>query len=249
MSSNKEIKNTKDYSIFKKNMLNRDIDPGNLKKITASLKARNLLQFRPILVNENFEVVDGQHRLEAAKQLGIDVYYQIQKDGTEEDILLLNSCQKNWHLDDYLSFYIAKSKEEYLKLRQFMNKNSLKLAYCLQLFNQNGGRNGVIFRAGAYKFPANLSDTNDQLLYVKHIQEFLNQKIIGNRTFIYTGTFLKAIVSFLNIKEVDRDIFLKKLEYKLEWVRNCTRYTDYRELFKNIYNYKNPNPINLKSDQ
>ena len=34
---------------------------------------------RPIVVNKKMEVMDGQHRLMAAKQLGVEIYYQEEK--------------------------------------------------------------------------------------------------------------------------------------------------------------------------
>ena len=33
-------------------------------------------------------VIDGQHRLEAAKNLGVAIYYQINKNSKDEDIVL-----------------------------------------------------------------------------------------------------------------------------------------------------------------
>jgi len=71
-----EVIKTKDYSIFKKHESNRGIDQNNLKKIVNSIKAEDLLAFRPILVDAQMRVIDGQHRLEAARLLDLDVYYQ-----------------------------------------------------------------------------------------------------------------------------------------------------------------------------
>lgn len=53
---------TTSYGLFKKHPLNREIDEQNLNKIIQSIKHQNLLNIQPILVNENYEVVDGQHR-------------------------------------------------------------------------------------------------------------------------------------------------------------------------------------------
>jgi hypothetical protein len=72
-----QLLKTSDHGIFKKCPTNRPIDPTNLRHIKASLMINNMLEFRPIMVNKNMEVIDGQHRLEAAKELGLEVFYQI----------------------------------------------------------------------------------------------------------------------------------------------------------------------------
>lgn len=68
------MEKTKNYSLFKKYAKNRDIDGRHVEKLIASIKTANLLDCEPILVNEKMEVIDGQHRLEAAKSLNLDIY-------------------------------------------------------------------------------------------------------------------------------------------------------------------------------
>ena len=116
------ILETSDYSIFQKHSSNRNIDKSNLNKIINSIKARNLLYLRPIIVNKNFEIIDGQHRLEAAKYLELPVFYQIQPEAVDEDIILLNDNMKRWTIDDYLNYYLSKGNIEYTKLNEFIKK-------------------------------------------------------------------------------------------------------------------------------
>ena len=70
---------TSDYSIFKKFPGNRDINPLNLRKITNSIKMHNMLDLKPIIVTESMEVTDGQHRLEAAKVLGVPIFIWLRR--------------------------------------------------------------------------------------------------------------------------------------------------------------------------
>lgn len=71
------MKETKDYNIFKKHPNNREIFHANLEKIKRSIQIKNLLEYRPIIVDKKMQVIDGQHRLEAARQLGVPIYYQM----------------------------------------------------------------------------------------------------------------------------------------------------------------------------
>ena len=54
---------TKDYDIFQCIRGNRNININNVLKIAISIK--KMSQIEPIVIDSNFFVIDGQHRLEA----------------------------------------------------------------------------------------------------------------------------------------------------------------------------------------
>ncbi len=241
------ILSTMDYDIFKKHEANRTTDKNNLKKLVTSLSKRNLLALRPILVNKEMEIIDGQHRLLAAKSLQIPIFYQIQDDSETNDIITLNANQRRWIMTDYLNYFVHQNLEEYIKIDNYMKKNKLSLNTCLTLFNQGGGTYFAAFRIGKYKFPENMDTIEERLLQIHAVQSFLHQKLIGDKKYIYFPTFVKALVGFLNSKEIEFETFMKKIEYKLDWMRHCTRFIDYFDIFRQIYNYKNTNPLLQKT--
>src|ERR1700742_2697053 len=98
------IKSTNDYTIFKKSPSNRDIEDPHVRSIMASISIKDMLHLRPILVNSNMEVLDGQHRLEAARRLNAKIYYQIETKSEDADIILLNAHQKNWKTECYFNY-------------------------------------------------------------------------------------------------------------------------------------------------
>ena len=69
---------TTDYEQFGKLKGNRNINEAQVIGIRNSIEKIGY-QPVPILVNERLEVIDGQHRLEAARTLGIPIYFIIQK--------------------------------------------------------------------------------------------------------------------------------------------------------------------------
>ncbi len=237
------IECTTNYDLFKKHDSNREIDRNNLKRIRNSIRTRNLLSLRPIIVDKNYRVIDGQHRLEVCKNLQIPIYYQVQDDAHGNDIILLNANQRRWILTDYLNFFVTEKKQEYIKINEYLKEKHLNLNICLTLFNQVGGTWFEVFRRGDYKFPDDVKDMERRLHCLTTVQSFLDKKLIGNKKYIWSPTFVKALVGFLNTKEIDFEIFMKKLEYKLDWVRHCTRYVDYYDVFKQIYNFRNSAPL------
>jgi len=236
------ILETSDYSIFQKHAANRNIDKANLHKIINSIKARNLLYLRPIIVNKNFEIIDGQHRLEAAKYLELPVFYQIQPEAVDEDIILLNDNMKRWTIDDYLNYYLSKGNIEYTKLNEFIKRNNIDLSIALVLLGRNG-KLSINFRSGSFKFPDNIVRINNNLFMINEVKQFIILKGFGPKLFLQRNAFTKTLISFLNIEGMLFDKFMTKLELNLQWLRPCTSYTDYMNIFKKIYNYKNPHPI------
>ena len=65
----KTIRVTKNYEQFGYKFGNRKVEmnPNHVKKLVKAM-SENYIPI-PIMVNSNFEVLDGQHRLEAIKQL------------------------------------------------------------------------------------------------------------------------------------------------------------------------------------
>jgi hypothetical protein len=53
-------------------------------------------------------IVDGQHRLEACRELKIPVYYIIDEKAQEDDLIHLNTVRSNWTLPDYVYFHYQK---------------------------------------------------------------------------------------------------------------------------------------------
>jgi ParB-like nuclease domain len=240
-----EIQKTTDYNLFKKMIHNRDIDTQNLNRIIHSIKARNLLEFRPILVNSSMEVVDGQHRLEAAKLLQLPIYYQIEKSIETEDVLLLNANQKRWSLGDYINFHISQGNTEYEKIRQFCLKNEITEQFFISIARgasqtkRNAARNGKL----SYPPEEDIKKIETLLTNMKKVITYLQGIMIKKEAFIGAHKFKQALMAFLRNEEVDVDVLLNKLTIKLDCIHKCADTFGYFSMLKDIYNWKNKEPF------
>ena len=108
----KEIYETTDYSIFKHFSVNREIEPQNLKQIISNIN-KNGFKENPLIVNENMYVIDGQHRLEACRTLGLPVQYIVVNGLTEDDCLIYNIAGKKWDNKAYVHYFANKGIEAY----------------------------------------------------------------------------------------------------------------------------------------
>lgn len=93
-----QLKSTKTYSIFNKVIGNRDLNSKNLNRIKDSINQIGLQV--PILVNENKSIIDGQHRLQAAKELQIPITYIVSNESCEDNIDQLQ-ISKKWTAYDF----------------------------------------------------------------------------------------------------------------------------------------------------
>ena len=116
-----KVYETKKYSIFKKLEGNRDVYGVN--KIIKSIEQVGYIP-SPICVNDKMEVIDGQNRLEALKELGMPVHYYIVKDIGLEEARQMNIGRRNWSVLDYFKSHAAEGKEEYQYFLEILEKHN-----------------------------------------------------------------------------------------------------------------------------
>lgn len=239
-----ELKSTKDYHIFKKNEANREIDAPNLKKLTNSIKVQNMLEYRPITVDKNLYIIDGQHRLEAAKVLGIPIFYQINRESEDIDMILLNNTQKSWKMQDYVNYYIKKGYPEYTKFQEYARKTGKDLGEILR-YNRSGGSYFRSIREGKLKFfhPEEQNQYEEQDRKCKEFIPHIRKHILSDTHYLDSVRFERALQMLIKNEDVDWDTFVKKATIKSDAFKICATSESYYLLLLDIYNWKNREKI------
>lgn len=240
------MQKTTNYEIFKVHENNRKIDECSLRKLKLSLQTRNMLHLKPIIVNSNFEVIDGQHRLQAAKELLLEVYYEIDHQNNLDDIILLNANQKNWTLEDYLNFYCNKGIEPYLKIRDLTTTYDLSISNCAAIFSASPERHShqIKFKSGLLKLNMeDFSEAENKIKCLCRIRKFLDERLLYKQKYYRAPYFTKAYLQFISNSEYDESVFFKKIEQKIDAFHSCSTVSGYYEMFKQIYNFRNSDPI------
>mgnify|MGYP003139772751 FL=1 len=137
---NFQIKTTSDYNIFLHVIGNRPINKSNVNRLKESIGKIGLQV--PILVNKNKAVVDGQHRLQALKELNLPVTY-VESVITKEEHIPDLQVSKVWTGLDYAKKNAAQGYEECIKAldiadewHELTNKKFSKINI-LELLNKN----------------------------------------------------------------------------------------------------------------
>jgi hypothetical protein len=110
-----ETKNYEKFSFMKGNRLIR-----TNTKLEASIKKNGIIT--PIIVNEHFEILGGQHRFNIAKKYNLPISYQIIPLTDINDVIQINSTSKQWTLHDYIHKYALENNKEYIRLSHLLSE-------------------------------------------------------------------------------------------------------------------------------
>lgn len=112
---------TTDYDKFIRLLGNRELKRAKISKLKKNILKYGWLR-NPILVNEKFEIIDGQHRYEALKELGYPIEYIVDEGTSLIECQALNLAQANWNQTDYIRSYAENNIEDYIYLNDLINK-------------------------------------------------------------------------------------------------------------------------------
>lgn len=99
---------------------NRELK-NRVTRVKKSIKEYGWIN-NPILCNEKMEVIDGQARLQACKELGIGLTYTVIPSLGINECRVLNSISANWTVDDYVRSYADSGITDYKYMHQILIK-------------------------------------------------------------------------------------------------------------------------------
>jgi len=231
-----QVYETKDYDLFKFIDGNRNINPKQLNKLEKSISEKYIQV--PIIVNEKYQIIDGQHRFTVLKSLKKPIYF-IKVDGLGmPEVHRLNTINKNWTLDDYMHSYCNKRIPEYIQYRDFKNRYGFNHNESILLLKgyQPGANNHDQFKQGKFKIKS--------LEYAEH-----NAQIILSYEKYYDGvrkrSFVLAMLDCLKLKDFKHRTLLKKMSYQSSKMLHQSCKEDYLRNIEKIYNFNTKKKIRL----
>ncbi len=239
-----QIQKTNDYSQFKMLQGNRNISIPNMRKLKQSISKDNRLNLHPIIVNKEMEVIDGQHRLFAAKELGLDIYFIKSDDVTENHLVECNVNQATFVLGNFIDFYAIRHKNpEYLKLKTMLKSTGLKPKALLTLILGSVTKEILEFiKSGKFRFPVENNNDKTIDLYADFITYVKDKKITPYGMFT-NHNFTRALRWLQNTSGFSSETFFKKLDLRWYDLKPQASAENWYTLLISIYNHKNVNKI------
>lgn len=236
------LQETNDYDLFKIREDNRDLDRNHVKNLKHSLEANNDLKLKPIIVNSDYEIIDGQHRFMAAKDLGVTIYYLIDDNYDSKKMIEFNTLQKNWKPEDYLKYWINHGNEDYLKFNEFCKDIGFRVSLMLSWLTSSGGSTSRNFKTGLFKFKIDEISLK-ALVDTKKLIKILTQRNYKPLVTFTQASFHEACKTFFKSPIVEPDLFFENLEKCPFQLRYSRAWQEYLDQFVEIYNF------NLKKDK
>jgi hypothetical protein len=234
-----QIYTTTDYFLFKKLGGNRSLNPHHLNGLKKAIKANYL--YTIIIINEFFEIIDGQHRFEIISQLGLPLNYAICPGYGLKEVHILNQNNKRYSHDDYMNGYADDGIESYVLYREFYKKYKLTHVTCHSLLI------GVL---GIGKWQKD--KFNEGLFKVTHLNQAIEtaEKIVQISKY-FSGyknkSFSSAICQIFRNENFNFEEFMHKLSLQPTALKKCGDKDQYIELIEQIYNYRRgSNKVNLR---
>ena len=240
------VKTTNNYSKFKLIEENRDVKQlDNKASVKESIKKYGYYHL-PILVNEKYEIIEGQHRFEACKELGLPIHYIMQNGLTAKDCAPINSYRKNWVISDYVHLYAAENiGYRYFEIltQRFGYKPSV--VYVAMGKNLTGGGSNTTIKNGYVECEEkDYLEAQEVLSYISQFKTDIETNNVSGRI----NDLYCAIIFAWRSKQVDRNLLAQRLHKNFHMFGvGVVNVNDAIEKIEKIYNFrcKSENQIDL----
>lgn len=226
------ILKTVNYDLFLFMDDNRDVSEAHVRAlIKESEVSGNLTELDPIKVNEEMEVIDGQHRLLATKELGLPIYYVVRPGLTIVDALNMNIHHRAWTSDDYAKTYSKRGNQSYTLYLALRDEFGFPHRQTLAAISGSQGSGSMKrFSTGRLSLTEErFAEVRADLAQVYDLQEALGRKM--------GAVLFAALLRTIHIDNYDHTRMLDRLSTRGSTLSEYLLVTDALRALEEVYNY------------
>lgn len=241
------IQTTFNYKQFKNLNGNRSINQPHFRRLKESMKETPLISL--IIVNERNEIIDGQHRFEVCKELGLPINYVVVYGYGMKEVQILNVNSNNWKKIDYLESHAKNELPNYITFKKFMKDfPQLNFSTCLKVLSglSSNSNNHTIegvktsskkFENGELQIP-NLKKSYEVANMILDYRPYFPK--FNDNTFVITLLFLFKHPNYNHLE------MIKKLKVQPTAISGCKTQIQYVIMLEDIFNYKRKPKVSLR---
>lgn len=238
------IYSTKEYTQFKFDSRNRKIKTKSkaFQALSESIsKYQGLIN--PIIIDEDYVVVDGQHRLYACQLLGIAATY-VYRPKSLVAMASLNNDRTNWTIDNFVNSHIG--KPSYNKLMALKEKTGLSYNAVHALLTgkeiesyQFKKGNFSMKESEEVRFNRTWKEIEKIILFMQENMSDQVKKIVKTRV-------ISTLGRLVNHSKYDSEVFIRGLS-KTIYLASVNTQESAETMLLNIYNKHLPNKNKITS--
>lgn len=218
-----------DYSKFKLNEFNRE--PSHYKRVLDSIQRNDHTKYQPILVDREMNIVDGQNRFLACKELGLPIHFIVSKDIHIFAAADINQASKNWSTLDYVQHYSKRGKESYTKILDLCAKYNQRISIIIQFGKLS---------EGAKSHTENVKRGNFQFREDIDVEDFFEHVSVFNNYYDFSKNdrFVRALLRLYLHEDYDKNRMVNKLRKASGIVNEQPKIELIVEELLKVYNYR-----------
>jgi len=240
-----QVHTTTDYSMFKSIDGNRNVNLLHINRLKKSMQEHYL--FTVIVVNEKYEIIDGQHRFHAIRDLGLPLHYTMIPGYSLLQVQILNANSSNWSSQDYLQAYCDLGYEDYITLSEFLRKYNLNISIGASILIGNTTGQGGMKAGAPFEFfkHGTLKVSEKQ---VRDAEKFMDMLYLFEPYFngFKSRSFVFALMKLSNNPDFSITELLQKVKIQPSALQSCVHVNQMISLIEEIYNYKRRDKVNLR---
>lgn len=226
------VQQTMNYDQFRFIESNREQNRGHIEAIKKAFEEMgNLTAVQPILVNERYEIIDGQHRFHACRELGLPIYFTMQRGLGVKDARNMNILHRTWRLNDFARSYAEGGDQNYQKFVQLAEDYPGFSYSVLMVYALGEQVPGIFsaFRRGEFIF----RDVPAARAKLDKLAEAVNAVNIKDQDFAL------AYLKIMKVQGFDQRRMIRKLgQVGEQIIRRYGSAVEYQRAFEEVYNYQ-----------
>lgn len=227
------VYSTTDYGRFGRLHANRELSRSHVRALARELEENgNFTETNPVVVNQNMEVVDGQHRLRACQELGLPVFYKVVPDLSINEARRMNLTSKLWQTRDFLRSYVDENRRPYVEFDLLFSENSdiaaitTVIYYAVGAYRTASGSEAAFRRGELEGF--NLDEARVRM-------NRLREAVEANPWF-KSKTLSMALLELMRSSEYDHARMIRKLNQNTQDIRPFQSVVENMRMLEDIYN-------------
>lgn len=201
-----KIYNTKDYDLFNKMIGNRPTQAFRVKKILNSIEKIGYIT-NPIIVNDQMEIIDGQARFEALKELEMPIDYIIVDGAGINQCIAMNTYNSNWREIDYINSYAEIGNINYIRLKELLDTYKQGLFVTSTAIRRTSKIMSKTIRNGELEISEEeMEQAREKLSWICKFNTIID-KVQGNKTILKQVLITASFMPEVNIRKLEDKIF------------------------------------------